>query len=51
MKNAYHYAPHRSLWGIWKWDSEKKTSATFVKDCQTKDEAKAEVNKLNGWRQ
>ena len=30
----YHYAPHRSLWGVWVWTSvdERGAEGTFVKD-------------------
>ena len=54
----YYYAPHRSQWGIWQWHSISDANApgmvaggsgTFVKDCPTKEEAREEVYRLNGW--
>ena len=46
----YYYAPHGRRWGIWLW-KEFGTGGIgeFVKDCQTKDEARSEVYRLNGW--
>ena len=47
----YYYAPHRSSWGIW--ESEQLGNGyftgKFIKDCFTKEEARAEVYRLNGW--
>ena len=54
----YYYAPHRSLWGIWKWHSwvtkvDGKIMecgiGEFIKDCVTKEKAREEVYRLNGW--
>jgi hypothetical protein len=51
----YYYAPHRRQWGIWQYHEEKVSdqvsvgSGTFIKDCPTKAEARAEVYRLNGW--
>ena len=30
----YHYAPHRSFWGVWQWTEVSETGAcgTFIKD-------------------
>lgn len=53
MKDGqYYYRPHRCQWGIWQYHEEDNgfSSGTFVKDCQTKAEAKAEVYRLNGWK-
>ena len=52
MKDGqYYYAPHRSVWGIWCNHNHGNgaSSGTFVKDCLTKEEAKNEVYRLNGW--
>ena len=51
----YYYAPHRRQWGIWQYHEEKVSdqcsvgSGTFIKDCPTKEEARKEVYRLNGW--
>ena len=47
----YHYAPHRRNWGVWVWTSVTETGAsgTFVKDFQSKEEAREYVWKMNGW--
>lgn len=49
----YYYAPHRSMWGIWKRINLGNGYATgdFIKDCYTKEEASREVYRLNGWKQ
>ncbi len=53
MRNGqYYYAPHRRLWGIWQnhnFDGGV-SSGTFIKDCKTKEEARNEVYRLNGWK-
>ena len=48
----YKFGRHRSMWGIWQWDSvtEKGSTARFVKDVRTYEEAVTEVYRLNGWR-
>jgi len=55
----YYYAPHRRQWGIWQHhdnlpDGEASGTAaggygTFIKDLPTKEEARKEVYRLNGW--
>lgn len=47
----YKFGRHRSLWGIWQYDSvtEKGTSATFIKDVFSYEDAVREVYRLNGW--
>ena len=47
----YKFGRHRNHWGIWQYDhvSETGTSATFVKDVRTYEEAVMEVYRLNGW--
>ena len=47
----YKYGRHRSMWGIWQWDwvSETGSSARFIKDVRTYEEAVTEVYRLNGW--
>lgn len=56
----YYYAPHRSLWGIWRWNTWKTKDGAgkviecgcgeFVKDCVTKKKAREEVYRLNNWK-
>jgi hypothetical protein len=47
----YKFGRHRSMWGIWQWDSvtERGASARFIKDVPTYEEAVREVYRLNGW--
>lgn len=47
----YHYGRHRNMIGVWVYDqvSENFTSATFVCDFKTREEARAYVWKMNGW--
>ena len=48
----YRFGRHRSMWGIWQYDSvsENGASAIFVKDVATFEEAVKEVYRLNGWQ-
>ncbi len=47
----YYYAPHCRKWGIWQWHDNGggAGSGTFYKDYPTKEEARKEVYRLNGW--
>ena len=47
----YYYALHRRNWGVWVWTSVTETGAsgTFVKDFQSKEEAREYVWAMNGW--
>lgn len=47
----YYYAPHRSVYGIWQNHElgNGRATGTFIKDCLTKEEARKEVYRLNGW--
>ena len=47
----YKFGKHRSMWAIWQWDSvtENGSTARFVKDVRTYEEAVTEVYRLNGW--
>ena len=47
----YKFGRHRNHWAIWQYDmvSETGTSATFIKDVFTYEEAVKEVYRLNGW--
>ena len=47
----YKFGRHRSMWGIWQWDlvTETGSSARFVKDVYSYEEAVREVYRLNGW--
>jgi len=48
----YYYAPHRRSFGIWLHHEEGNgySSGEFIKDCLTREEARAEVYRLNGWK-
>ena len=52
MRNGqYYYAPHRRMWGIWKYHGNGNgCHGDFVKDVPTKEEASKEVYRLNGWK-
>lgn len=47
----YKFGKHRSMCGIWQWESvtESGSSARFIKDVRTYEEAVREVYRLNGW--
>ena len=47
----YTFGRHRNVWGIWQYDmvSETGSSAVFVKDVYSYEEAVREVYRLNGW--
>jgi hypothetical protein len=47
----YTLGRHRNVWGIWQYDmvSETGSSAVFVKDVYSYEEAVREVYRLNGW--
>ena len=47
----YKFGRHRSMWGIWQSDmvTETGSSARFIKDIRTYEEAVREVYRLNGW--
>ena len=47
----YKFGRHRNLWAIWQYDmvTELGTSARFVKDVFSYEEAVREVYHLNGW--
>lgn len=47
----YYYAPHRRSWGVWKRNpvSNGVMIDDFIADYQTKEEARREVYRLNGW--
>lgn len=47
----YKFGRHRNYFGIWQWDSvtEAGTSARFIKDVYSYEEAVREVYRLNGW--
>ena len=52
MKDGqYYYAPHRSSWGIWQHHElgGGLSTGTFIRDCSTREEARREVYRLNGW--
>lgn len=48
----YYYAPHRRFWGIWQNRIQPNNTAVgmFIKDCNSKQEAREEVFRLNGWK-
>ena len=47
----YKFGRHRNWWGIGQYDSvtDTGTSARFIKDVRTYEEAVTEVYRLNGW--
>lgn len=47
----YRFGRHRSMWGIWQYDtvSENGATANFIKDVATYEEAVKEIYRLNGW--
>ena len=47
----YYFGRHRSMWGLWQYDwvSETGSTARFVKDVRSYEEAVREVYRLNGW--
>lgn len=47
----YYYAPHRRRWGVWQHHEQGNnvSSGIFIKDFPTKEEARDEVYRLNGW--
>lgn len=47
----YKFGRHYSHWAIWQYDwvSETGSSARFIKDVFTYEEAVREVYRLNGW--
>lgn len=47
----YYFGRHRRYFGIWEYVMVSKTgtSATFIKDVLTYEEAVREVYRLNGW--
>lgn len=52
MKDGqYYYAPHRSSFGIWQHHELGGgfSAGTFIRDCSTREEARREVYRLNGW--
>lgn len=47
-----YYAPHRSLWGVWRLGKKVNNvqSNDFVRDFATKEEAREFVYKENNWK-
>ena len=47
----YTFGRHYNRWGIWQYDwvSETGSSARFIKDVYSYEEAVREVYRLNGW--
>ena len=47
----YYFGRHRRSWGIWQYDmvSETGSSARFIKDVLSFEDAVKEIYKLNGW--
>lgn len=52
MRNGqYYYRPHRTRWGVWKNTvSGEVTVGTFIRDFDTKEEARQFVFANNGWK-
>ena len=54
MKDGqYYYTKHRSSWCVWqnKDDGNGCRSGTLIRDFPTKEDARREVYRLNGWFQ
>ena len=49
----YYFGRHRRCFGIWQYDfvSETGSTARFIKDVFTFEEAVREVYRLNGWNE
>lgn len=47
----YYFGRHRRNWGIWQYDKVTATGSTaqFIKDVFTYEDAVREVYHLNGW--
>ena len=47
----YFYGRHRNLLGIWQYTSvtDTSSSASFIKDVFSCEDARTEVYRLNGW--
>ena len=47
----FFYGRHRSSFGVWVWEYVSETSASgqFIRDFQSREEARAYVWKMNGW--
>ena len=47
----YYYAPHRNCWGVWQYDfvGDNCSSAKFIKDFHSKEDAREYVWQMNGW--
>lgn len=51
-EGQFYYAPHRSLWGVWRLGKKVNNvqSNDFVRDFATKEEAREFVYKENNWK-
>jgi len=50
MISPYYYRIKGNNWAVYKWDNEIHSSGTFVSLHATKEEARKEVYRLNGWK-
>ncbi len=50
MKPEYYYAPRGHIWIVYRYDDERRMTASKVKEFRSKDEARDEVYRLNGWK-
>ena len=51
-EGEYYYAPHRSMWGVWKAGNVGKGGSRldmFITDFSTQIQAQNFVAKMNGW--
>lgn len=49
--HRYTYKPHRNSWAVYEWKYTKRgASGIKVAEFHTREEARAEVYRLNGWR-
>ena len=49
--NQFYYAPHRDLWGVYQHhdDGSGHSCGTHIDDYPTREAARREVFRLNGW--
>jgi hypothetical protein len=50
-EGQYYYKPHHRMWAVWQNHNIGNSSSvgTLIKDNLTRDEAREEVYRLNGW--
>lgn len=46
----FNFFPRGSRWAVYEWENKEHTRAKYITDYPTRDEAKTEVYRLNGWK-